>query len=75
MRDKIEKIITEDVNPYLLIHQGSCEYVSFDESIGLLTVRLKGGCSGCPASHLTLLNGILPILTEKVSEIKEVTLD
>ena len=73
MKEKIEQVISEDINPYLAMHQGGCEYVDYEE--GILTIRLFGGCSGCPSSQLTLFNGILPIFKEKIPEIEDVVLD
>jgi Fe/S biogenesis protein NfuA len=68
----IQEVIEKDVNPYLAMHSGSCELVDVDD--GIVTIRLFGGCSGCPSSHITLFNGIEPILKEKIPEIKEVVL-
>ena len=73
MKEKIEQVIREDINPYWAMHQGGCEYVDYEE--GILTIRLFGGCSGCPSSQLTLFNGILPIFKEKIPEIEDVVLD
>ena len=40
---------------------------------GVLKVFLKGACSGCPSSQMTLKNGIETILKEKMpNEVKEV---
>lgn len=75
MNEKIKEIIEEDINPYLALHQGGCEFVDFEESTGILTIRLFGGCSGCPSSQLTLFNGIIPIFKEKLPEIQDVLLD
>lgn len=73
--EKIEKIIEEDINPYLAMHQGGCEFVNYQEKEGKLTIRMFGGCSGCPSSSITLFNGIEPIFKEKLPEIKEILLD
>lgn len=69
----IQNLIVNEINPQLRIHAGSAEFVSFDE--GILTLRIFGGCSGCPSSTLTLFNGIVPILKEKFPEIEDVILD
>ena len=72
MKEQIEKIIEEDINPYLAMHQGGCELVDYEE--GVVTLRMFGGCSGCPSSQITLFNGIVPIMKEKMPEIKDVIL-
>ena len=71
--EKIKKIIEEDINPYLKMHSGSCEFVDYKD--GIVTIKLSGGCSGCPSSQITLFNGIIPILKEKMPEIEDVQLD
>lgn len=72
MIDKIKKVIEEDINPFLELHAGGCELLDYDD--GIVTLRLFGGCSGCPSSQITLFNGIVPIFKEKIPEIKDVTL-
>ena len=71
--DQIKTVLEEDINPFLAMHQGSCEFISFED--GIVTIRLQGGCSGCPASHITLFNSIVPILREKIPEVEDVMLD
>lgn len=73
MKDQIEQIIEQDINPQLALHADGCELVDFED--GIVTLKLFGGCSGCPSSTITLFNGIVPILKEKVPEIKDVILD
>lgn len=73
MIERVKEIIQNDINPYLDMHAGGCELVDVDD--GVVTLRLYGGCSGCPSSHITLFNGIVPILKEKLPEIKDVILE
>ncbi len=72
MIDQIKEIIEKDINPQLQLHSGGCELVDVED--GVVTIRLFGGCSGCPSSHITLFNGIVPILKEKLPEIRDVVL-
>jgi Fe/S biogenesis protein NfuA len=72
MEEKIKQIIDVDVNPLLKLHSGSCEFVALNGDV--VTLRLNGGCVGCPSSKLTLLNGIIPIFKEKLPEIKDIEL-
>ena len=69
---QIQKVIVEDINPQLELHAGGCELIDVDD--GIVTLRLFGGCSGCPSSQITLFNGIIPILKEKIPEIRDVVL-
>ncbi len=72
MEAKIRKVIDDEINPQLKMHAGGCELIDYKD--GVVTVRLQGGCSGCPSSQITLLNGIAPILKQRVPEVKEVIL-
>ena len=73
MIQKIKEVIEKEVNPYLAMHQGGAELVDFED--GVVTLKLYGGCSGCPSSQLTLFNGIVPILKEHFPhEIEDVML-
>ena len=67
--ESIKKVIETQINPYLAMHQGGAEFVDFED--GVVTLKLFGGCSGCPSSQLTLFNGIVPILKEHFPEIIE----
>ena len=72
MIEKIKEVIEKEINPQLELHAGGCELVDVDD--GIVTIRLYGGCQGCPSSHLTLFNGIVPVLKENIPEIKDVVL-
>lgn len=44
----------------------------FDEDTGLVTLKMKGACSGCPSSSITLKSGIENMLMHYIPEVKEV---
>jgi Fe-S cluster biogenesis protein NfuA len=69
---EVKKIIDSEINPMLKLHAGGCELVGVED--GVVTLKLFGGCSGCPSSTITLFNGIVPILKEHLPEIKDVML-
>jgi Fe-S cluster biogenesis protein NfuA len=73
MIEEIRAIIESDINPMLKLHSGGCELVDVED--GVVTLKLFGGCSGCPSSALTLFNGIVPVLKEKIPEIVDVVLE
>ena len=72
MIEQIKEIIEKEINPQLQFHNGGCELLDVDD--GVVTIRLFGGCSGCPSSQITLFNGIVPILKERFEDIKDVVL-
>ncbi|NNK81381.1 MAG: NifU family protein, partial [Flavobacteriales bacterium] len=39
---------------------------------GIVTVNLRGACSGCPSSTVTLKSGIENLLTSMLPEVQEV---
>jgi Fe-S cluster biogenesis protein NfuA len=69
--DRIEKTL-DTLRPYIASHRGHVEVVDFDESEGLLLLRLGGTCHGCAASTITLKQGIETRLREMVPEVKHV---
>ena len=69
--DRIEKTL-DTLRPYIASHRGHVEVVDFDESEGLLLLRLGGTCHGCAASTITLKQGIESRLREMVPEVKQV---
>jgi Fe-S cluster biogenesis protein NfuA len=66
MEEKVRKAL-EKVRPMLQRDGGDVELV--DVTDGVVTVRLKGACSGCPMSQMTLRNGIEKFLKSEVPEI------
>jgi Fe-S cluster biogenesis protein NfuA len=71
MREKIEKIIDEQIRPGLQMDGGDIELVDVD-SDGIVKVRLKGACGGCPMSQITLTMGVEKRLKEEIPEVKGV---
>lgn len=67
---RIEEVL-ESVRPALQSDGGDVEFISFDETSGLVEVRLTGACETCPISMMTLKEGIerrikmhIPAVTE-----------
>jgi Fe-S cluster biogenesis protein NfuA len=69
--NRIEETL-DSLRPYIASHRGSVEVVDFDESDGILTLRLGGTCHGCAASTITLRQGIEVRLKQFVPEVKVV---
>ena len=59
------------IRPSLQADGGDVELVAVTED-GVVQVRLKGACAGCPMSMMTLKNGIERYLKEEIPEVKEV---
>jgi Fe-S cluster biogenesis protein NfuA len=69
MKEKVEAVLAQ-VRPSLQADGGDVELVDVDE--GLVKLRLKGACAGCPMSTMTLQLGIERVLKDKVPEVKKV---
>ena len=69
MKEKVQEILN-NIRPSLQADGGDVELVDVKE--GIVSLRLKGACAGCPMSTITLKNGIERVLKEEISGIKEV---
>ena len=69
MREKIEKALT-GIRGALQRDGGDIELVSIED--GVVKVRLKGACAGCPMSQMTLANFVEAELRKAVPEVKRV---
>jgi Fe-S cluster biogenesis protein NfuA len=69
MREKVEAALME-IRPALRADGGDVELV--DVGDGVVKLRLRGACAGCPMATMTLQHGIERVLKEQVPEIKEV---
>ena len=67
---QIMEILDEYIRPAVEGDGGSIKMKSFDN--GVVTVILKGSCSGCPSASMTLKAGIENLLTRMVPEVREV---
>lgn len=70
MKEKVQEVI-DKVRPFLQRDGGDVELVEV-ASDGLVKVRLKGACGGCPSASITLKQGIERMLKQEVPEVKEV---
>ena len=62
----IKEIIEMRVRPVVAEDGGDIVYKTFDDKTGTVYVEMKGACSGCPSSSVTLKNGIERMLTHYV---------
>ena len=69
MKDKVEKALGK-IRAALQQDGGDIELVSAEN--GLVKVRLKGACAGCPMSQMTLANFVERELKKAVPEVKKV---
>ena len=69
VKDKVEKALKE-LRPNLQADGGDVELLDVEN--GVVKVKMKGACAGCPMSAMTLQWGIENFLKQKVPEIVKV---
>lgn len=67
---KIVEVLEQYVSPAVQQDGGMIVFRSFSE--GVVSLMMRGACSGCPSSTITLKSGIEAILKRFVPEVKEV---
>jgi Fe-S cluster biogenesis protein NfuA len=68
--EQIIALLDEYVKPAVEQDGGAIEFRSFHN--GVVTVALKGSCSGCPSSTMTLKSGIENLLKKMMPGVEEV---
>lgn len=68
-KEKVENALAR-IRKTLQQDGGDIELVGIDD--GVVKVRLKGACSGCPMSQMTLTNFVEAQLRKEVPEVKRV---
>lgn len=68
--EKIIALIDEYVQPAVEGDGGAIHFKSFED--GVVKVILRGSCSGCPSSTVTLQSGIKNLLMQHLAEVKDV---
>ena len=68
--DKIKEVLDSKVRPAVAKDGGDITFKSFKD--GVVIVELKGSCSGCPSSVMTLKQGVQNLLCHYISEVKRV---
>ncbi len=69
MREKVEQALAQ-IRPMLQADGGDVELVDVDD--GVVKVRLRGACAGCPGAQMTLQLGVERRIKEAVPEVRKV---
>ena len=67
---KIIKILDAKIRPAVARDGGDIQFKEYKN--GTVKVQLKGSCSGCPSSTMTLKQGVQNLLKHYIPEVKEV---
>lgn len=68
--DEIRMLLDEFVRPAVEQDGGAIDFKAFDE--GKVYVQMRGACSGCPSSMMTLKSGIESLLKANLEVVEEV---
>ena len=68
--DKINEVLDSKIRPAVARDGGDITLKSFAD--GVVTVELKGSCSGCPSSIMTLNQGVQNLMCHYIPEVKSV---
>jgi Fe-S cluster biogenesis protein NfuA len=68
--DKISEVLDSKIRPAVARDGGDITFKSFVD--GVVTVELRGSCSGCPSSIMTLKHGVQNLLRHYIPEVKSV---
>jgi len=68
--NKIKEVLDSKIRPAVARDGGDITFKSFED--GKVVVELKGSCSGCPSSTMTLKQGVQNLLCHYIPEVKEV---
>jgi Fe-S cluster biogenesis protein NfuA len=60
----------DEVRPYLAAHGGDVELLGVED--GVARLRLKGSCSGCPSSALTLKHAVEEAITRAAPDVADI---
>jgi Fe-S cluster biogenesis protein NfuA len=69
LKEKVQKAIAE-IRPNLQADGGDIELVAVED--GIVRVKLKGACAGCPMSSMTVQWGVENFLKKKIPEVAKV---
>ena len=68
--NQIKEVLDTKVRPAVAKDGGDITFKSFKE--GVVVVELKGSCSGCPSSVMTLKQGVQNLLCHYIPDVKSV---
>ena len=68
--NKINEVLDSKIRPAVARDGGDITFKSFKD--GVVAVELKGSCSGCPSSIMTLKQGVQNLLCHYIPEVKSV---
>ncbi len=69
---EIKQLLDSRVRPAVAQDGGDILFDAFDEQTGVLTLRMRGACAGCPSSSATLKAGVEQMMKHYIPEVTSV---
>ncbi|HEX8661631.1 MAG TPA: NifU family protein [Brevundimonas sp.] len=69
---EIKQLLDSRIRPAVAQDGGDILFDAFDEETGVLTLRMRGACAGCPSSSATLKAGVEQMMKHYVPEVTRV---
>uniref|UniRef100_UPI00260BE13F NifU family protein n=1 Tax=uncultured Brevundimonas sp. TaxID=213418 RepID=UPI00260BE13F len=69
---EIKNLLDTRIRPAVAQDGGDILFDSFDHETGILRLRMRGACSGCPSSAATLKSGVEQMMRHYVPEVNAV---
>ncbi len=69
---EIKQLLDSRIRPAVAQDGGDILFDGFDEETGVLTLRMRGACAGCPSSSATLKAGVEQMMKHYVPEVTRV---
>ncbi|MEV4097998.1 NifU family protein [Streptosporangium saharense] len=69
------RLALEEVRPHLGSHAGDVELLAVEEETGVVRLRLRGACDGCPSSRITVRDAIERAVTRAAPEVARVEVE
>ncbi len=69
---EIKNLLDTRVRPAVAQDGGDILFDAFDEETGVLSLRMRGACAGCPSSAMTLKAGVEQMMRHYVPEVTRV---
>jgi len=70
MKEEVQTVL-DQIRPSLQADGGDAELVDVDDQ-GVVKLRLKGACAGCPMAQITLKQGIERVLKKEIPQVTRV---
>ena len=69
---EIKQLLDSRIRPAVAQDGGDILFDAFDEASGVLRLRMRGACAGCPSSAMTLKAGVEQMMRHYVPEVTSV---